>query len=107
EVRAVIELVAVVAAGRVGRSGDGDALRGLGERLVILQLAHQPAVGDVVVEYDRVAAIRVGSGGATVLAQPAEAGPDGVDGRGAELQRAILLAVHRDGDVHHLHVLRG
>ena len=106
EVGAVVELVAVVRAGRVRAGRHRDALRGVGERLVELELADQPAVGEVVVQHHRIAAVLELRGGAAVLAQAAEPLPQRVDRRRAQLQRAVALAVHRDRDVHHLDELR-
>ncbi len=92
-----MKAVAVIAAGRVGRGGDGDALvryeRGAGE------LADEPAVGDLIVEHDRVAV-------AGELAKSAEAGPDRGDGHGPEHRGARRLVEDLEPFVDDLDVLR-
>ena len=70
KVGAEVKAIAIVSAGRIRRSRDSDALVG---RAAPGELADEPAVGNMVVEDNRVAV-------ATGLANTAEAGPDRADG---------------------------
>src|SRR5439155_9710927 len=70
EVRAEVEAVAEPAAGRIARRRDGDAL--IGRHRDTGELGDDPAVGELVVEDDRVAV-------AVVLTDAAEAAPEGGD----------------------------
>ncbi len=82
EVRAQVKAVPVIGACGIRRGGDGDALvrrvPGAGE------LADEPAVGNLVVEHDRVT-LTAG------LARFAEPGPDRRDGHGPEHRGARRL----------------
>src|SRR3954463_12718975 len=92
EVRAEIELVAVIRARRVRGSRDRDALCGLGESLVELQLTDHPAVGKVIVEKNRIATIEIRGCPPAVLAESTETTPERMDRCGSELQHAVALA---------------
>ena len=102
EVRAEVEVVAVVGAGRVARSRDGDALfgRGAGRKRArgAVELADHPAAGELVVEHDRVALV-------LGLAEAAEPAPERRDRNRAE-QRGAALVEDLEGGVDDLDVLR-
>src|SRR5207237_3357802 len=78
KIRAKIEFIAVVRARGVRRGGNGHTLFVLREVAVVLQLAHQPAPGKMVIQHHRVATIQL------EFAGTAETAPNGVDGRRAE-----------------------
>src|SRR5260370_39867826 len=105
EVRAEVILVAVVGTRGIGAGGDSDALRCLGKRSVVLQLAYQPASRQLVIQYDGIPAIRKRWRASTKLAETAETGPERADRGRAKLQRSSRFVVHREGYVHHLYEL--
>ena len=72
EVCAEMKAIAVIRAGGIARDGDGDAL--VGRDPGACELADDPAVGELVVDHDRVA-VAIG------LANAAKAGPDRGDAR--------------------------
>src|SRR5581483_1917824 len=84
EVRAQVEAVAVPRARRVARLRDGDALVRRDVVPVDGELAHEPAVGELVVEHDGVA-------GAAALAEAAETAPERADPDWAEQRGARRL----------------
>src|SRR5712691_11169143 len=79
EVRAEVELVPVVVSGGVGGGGNCQALRRMGKGGVVLQLGHEPAPGQMVVEDDRITAVRKRRRASTELAEAAEASPERMD----------------------------
>src|SRR6266536_2042538 len=85
EVRAEVELVPIVGASCVGAGGDCYALRCVGECAVVLQLADQPASGQVVVEDNGSTAIGKRWRSSPELAEIAEAGPKRMDCRRPQL----------------------
>src|SRR5437879_3978282 len=93
------KVVNVILAGGVGTLRDGDTF-------VIIstgysELTHQPAVGQLVVDDDRVAIIIVGAGGARQSRLP-----QGVDWSRPRQPRAGLV-VHRHDGIDHLYILGG
>ena len=93
----VLERVAIPGAGGVGRDRDGDALHvgagGDGE------LAHHPAVGELVVGDDGIAVV-------VELAAAAEAGPQRIGRDRAGDERAVGLVKDGEVGVDPLHILR-
>src|SRR6266567_8960521 len=85
EVRAEVELVAIVGTGCVGAGGDCYALRGLCESSVVLQLAYEPAPGQVIIENHRITTIGKRGRASTELAETAEVTPERMDCRRPEL----------------------
>jgi hypothetical protein len=96
EIGAEVEGIAIVGAGSIRGSGDGDALVG-GDRRAC-ELADEPAVGNTVIESDRVAT-------AIVLADTAKAGPDRADGSWPKDRRTRCLVKDLIAFVHNLNVL--
>ena len=88
--------IAIVSAGGIRGSRDGDALVGWDRRAG--ELADEPAVGEMVVEDDRVAP-------ASGLADAAEAGPDRADGSWPKDRRTGCLVKDLIAFVHNLNVL--
>src|ERR1700687_745883 len=78
----------------------------MGERGVVLQLGYEPAPGQMVIEDDRITAVRKRRRAATELAETAKSTPKRMDRRRPELQCAARLVIDRDGHVYHLHELR-
>ena len=97
EVRAQVKAVAGISAGRVGRGGDGDALVCRNGRPG--ELADEPAVGELVVEHDRVAV-------AGRLADAGEAGPERGDSHRPEDGGARRLVEDLEAFIDDLDVLR-
>src|SRR5437762_1352387 len=97
KVGAEVKTIAIVRAGGIRGSRDGDALisrdRHPGE------LADEPAVGKMVVEHDRIAT-------AIALADAAEAGPDRADGSWSKDRCTGGLIKDLIAFVHNLNVLR-
>ena len=88
------KVIAIVSAGGIRGRRDGDALVGWGRTG---ELADEPAVGDMVVEHDRVAA--------ATGADAAEAGPDRVDGNWPKDRCTGCLVKDLIAFVHNLNVL--
>src|ERR1700687_4312974 len=100
KIRAEIELIAMVAPRCIRTGGDRHALLALGEGAVVLQLADQPAAGEVIVEHDRISAV-----GRFELAGAAKARPKRVYGGGSHHSRPRSFVINRDRNVYHLHKL--
>ena len=92
------ERVAIVSAGRVGRSGNGNALQE-GRPAGNAELAQDPAVGYLVVIHDRVAVI-------ICLAAPAKSCPERLPQGGTRDHSARCLVENNERRVHPLDILR-
>ena len=89
------EFVAIVAGGRIAALRNRNALRERVQAVRKRELAHEPAIGGLVIQHDRVALV-VG------LAVTADAAPDRV-AREGPLKDVSLFVVHGRQQVDHLH----
>src|SRR5258708_9045252 len=79
----------------------------MGECGVVLYLGYEPTPGQMVIEDDRIAAIRERRRASTELAETAKSCPKCVDRRWPELQCTARFVIDCERHVHHLHELRG